>query len=102
MNIGKNGSPSPFARSVGAAAASLVAALFVCAFTYFLRALDFAPLRTLVTTEDHLYDAIHSPDVHLLENAHQVVFIDIDDSAVEEWTGQTNEGSNAPESRTLL
>jgi CHASE2 domain-containing sensor protein len=97
MNIGKNGSPSPFARSVGAAAASLVAALFVCAFTYFLRALDFAPLRTLVTTEDHLYDAIHSPDVHLLENAHQVVFIDIDDSAVEEWTGQTNEGSNAPE-----
>jgi CHASE2 domain-containing sensor protein len=97
MNIGKNASPSPFARSVGAAAASLVAALFVCAFTYFLRALDFAPLRTLVTTEDHLYDAIHSPDVHLLENAHQVVFIDIDDSAVEEWTGQTNEGSNAPE-----
>jgi hypothetical protein len=50
MNIGKNASPSPFARSVGAAAASLVAALFVCAFTYFLRALDFAPLRALVTT----------------------------------------------------
>lgn len=97
MNIGKNASPSPFARSVGAAAASLVAALFVCAFTYFLRALDFAPLRTLVTTEDHLYDAIHSPDVHLLKNAHPVVFIDIDDNAVEEWTGQTNEDSRSPE-----
>ena len=101
MNIGKNASPSPFARSVGAAAASLVAALFVCAFTYFLRALDFAPLRTLVTTEDHLYDAIHSPDVHLLENAHRVVFIDIDDNAVEEWTGQANEDSKSPEKPDL-
>ena len=85
MNIGKNASPSPFARSVGAAAASLVAALFVCAFTYFLRALDFPPLRALVTTEDHLYDAIHSPDVHLLKNAHRVVFIDIDDETVSKW-----------------
>lgn len=91
MNARKNSPlPSPFAKSVGAAAASLVLALFVCAFTYLLRAVDFAPLRALVMTEDHLYDAIHSPDVRILKNAHQVVFIDIDDNTVEEWTGQAD------------
>ncbi len=81
--------PSADAIAVGAGAASLVIALCVCAFTYALRTLDFAPVRALIIKEDHLYDVIHSPDISLLTNAHRVVFIDIDDEAVRKW--------NAPE-----
>jgi CHASE2 domain-containing sensor protein len=98
MNARKDAPPpSPFARSVGAAMASLVLALLICGFTFLLRAVDFAPLRALVMTEDHLYDAIHAPDVRLLKNAHQVVFIDIDDNAVEKWTGRANKDLNSSE-----
>jgi hypothetical protein len=89
--------PSPFARSLGAAAAGLVIALFVCAFAYLLRALDFAPLRELIVTEDQLYDAFHAPEIHLLNNAHRVVFIDIDDTAAEKWSTPPNEDRQSPE-----
>ena len=89
--------PSADARAVGAGAASLVIALWVCVFTYALRTLDFAPVRALVTKEDHLYDAIHSPDISLLKNAHRVVFIDIDDEAVRKWnTREDVSPSSAP------
>ncbi len=89
--------PSADARAVGAGAASLVIALWVCVFTYALRTLDFAPVRALITKEDHLYDAIHSPDVSLLKNAHRVVFIDIDDEAVRKWnTREDVSPSSAP------
>jgi CHASE2 domain-containing sensor protein len=77
--------PSADARAWGAGAACLAIALLVCGFTYVLRALDFAPLRDLIIKEDHLYDMIHSPDIHLLSGAHTVVFIDIDDAAVTRW-----------------
>jgi CHASE2 domain-containing sensor protein len=89
--------PSANARAVGAGAASLVIALSVCLFTYALRTLDFAPVRALVIKEDHLYDAIHSPDVSLLKNAHRIVFIDIDDEAVRKWnTPEGGSPSSAP------
>lgn len=91
MNAGKNAPPpSPLARSTGVAAAGFVIALFVLGFTYLLKELNFAPLRALIVTEDHLYDALHSPDIHLLQHAHRVVFIDIDDEAVEKWTTNPN------------
>jgi CHASE2 domain-containing sensor protein len=82
--------PSPDARAVGAGAASLTVALLVCLFTYFLRAVDFAPLRALIIEEDHLYDVIRPPDVRPLKNAHRVVFIDIDDGAVTKWNTPDN------------
>lgn len=78
--------PAPFARSVGVAAAGLVISLFVLGFTYLLRALDFAPLRELIVAEDRFYDAFHAPEIRLLNNAHRVVFIDIDDVAAEKWS----------------
>src|SRR3984957_17402284 len=82
--------PSADARAWGAGAACLAIALLVCGFTYVLRALDFAPLRDLIIKEDHLYDMIHSPDIHLLSGAHTVVFIDIDDAAVTRWDRPDN------------
>jgi CHASE2 domain-containing sensor protein len=97
MNATKNASPSPVAKTVGAAAASLVMGLFVCGFTYLLRALDFAPLRALIVAEDQLYDAFHAPEIHLLPNARRVVFIDIDDNAVEKWNTQPDNGPQSPE-----
>jgi hypothetical protein len=42
---------------------------------------DFAPLRWLIVTKDHAYDVLHAPEIHLLNDAHRVVFIDIDDDA---------------------
>ncbi len=78
--------PAPFARSIGVAAAGLVISLFVLGFTYLLRALDFAPLRELIVAEDRFYDAPHAPEIRLLNNAHRVVFIDIDDVAAEKWS----------------
>ena len=86
----KDQKPSADARAWGAGAACLAVALLVCGFTYVLRALDFAPLRDLIIKEDHLYDMIHSPDIHLLNGAHTVVFIDIDDAAVTRWNRQDN------------
>ncbi len=81
------------ARAFGAGAASFVVALWVCAFTYMLRTLDFAPVSALISQEDHLYDAIHSPDIRLRKYAHRVVFIDIDDAAVGKWSSREEASS---------
>jgi CHASE2 domain-containing sensor protein len=83
--MNKEQKPSADARAWGAGAACFAIAVLVCGFTYALRALDFAPLRDLIIKEDHLYDIIHSPDIHLLPGAHTVVFIDINDAAVTRW-----------------
>jgi CHASE2 domain-containing sensor protein len=98
MNAGEQAPPpSPFARSVGAAAAGVVISLFVLGFTYLLRAVDFAPLRWLIVTEDRAYDVLHAPEIHLLNNAHRVVFIDIDDDAAQKWSTPPNGGPQSPE-----
>ena len=74
MNARMNDPPSPFARAVGTAAAGLVVALIVLAFTYLLRMLDFGPLQELIAAEDQVYDAFRSPEIRLLPNAHRVRF----------------------------
>ena len=102
MNARMNDPPSPFARAVGTAAAGLVVALIVLAFTYLLRMLDFGPLQELIAAEDQVYDAFRSPEIRLLPNAHQVVFIDIDDNAARKWSTKSNEDSQSPASPQSL
>ena len=92
MNARMNDPPSPFARAVGTAAAGLVVALIVLAFTYLLRMLDFGPLQELIAAEDQVYDAFRSPEIRLLPNAHRVVFIDIDDNATRKMEHEAERG----------
>jgi hypothetical protein len=33
---------------------------------------DFASLRWLIVMEDHAYDVLHAPEIHLLNDAHRV------------------------------
>ena len=102
MNTTKDAPPpSPLVRSIGAAVAGLVISLFVLGFTYLLRALDFGPLRELIVTEDHLYDAFHTPEIKLLNNAHRVVFIDIDDAASRNGACRPNVARSPARSRRL-
>jgi hypothetical protein len=88
--------PSPFARSVGAAAACVVIGLLVCAFTYGARLFDFAPIKAVVALEDHLYDTIHPPVIRFTRKARTVVFVDIDEAALTAWGRRAAAPSNTP------
>jgi CHASE2 domain-containing sensor protein len=76
---------SPLARSVGACAACMTVGLLICAATYILRGVDFGPLRSLVSFEDQVYNKVVPPTVDLKSGFRPIIFIDIDDSAIEQW-----------------
>ena len=102
MNVRMNAPPSAIARAAGTAMAGLVVAVIVLGFTYLLRMLDFGPLQELVAAEDYVYDSFHSPEIHLLSNAHRVVFIDIDDNAARKWSVAPNDDPQSPASQESL
>jgi hypothetical protein len=68
--------------------------------TYFLREVDFAPLRALVSFEDSLYTTLIPPSLELKSGFHPIIFVDIDDEAIRRWGAPQGAGSGTP--RTLL
>jgi CHASE2 domain-containing sensor protein len=91
---------SPCARSVGACTTCLMVALLVCVLTYLLRAVDFPPLRALVSLEDRLYTLLIPPPLELENGFHAIIFVEIDDEAIRRWGARSGAAGGTP--RTLL
>jgi CHASE2 domain-containing sensor protein len=74
--------------------------LLVCSFTYLLRAVDFAPLRLLVSFEDRLYEKLIPPALELKNGFHPIILVDIDGEAMRKWGAPRGAASGTP--RTLI
>jgi CHASE2 domain-containing sensor protein len=74
--------------------------LLVCGVTYLLRAVDFAPLRSLISLEDRVYNKVIPLSLELRRDAHPVIFIAIDDEAMRRW-GASQSGA-AGTARAML
>jgi CHASE2 domain len=81
---------------VGACAACITVGILICVLTYSLRAVDFGPLRALISLEDRFYTALNPPLLDLNPGFHPIIFVDIDDRAVSNWDREQAAATGTP------
>src|SRR5271166_87053 len=79
--------PSAIGKSVGAGVVAIVIGIIVCLITYALRGVEYGPLISIIQIEDSLYDYFLPPPNELKEGSRSIVFLDIDDNAILNWSG---------------